>query len=217
MIPLPVVQLRTKADAFRCLPYAATMTAGSCLIRQANARRQYDRAAPSEMRGSKCIDCSLGGEVERQLVTGTAAPSIETSKPEVLTEKTMAKCRFKGCNDDAAAARKALPGLEAFCGKHRQHVRTVRSIATEYGFDFENVRFPSNTAKPVVATPAETKIVDDAIKSAKKVRAARVVAVKPAIVEVTPARFSLHLQIDGETVAFERLVELYRAVRGATR
>lgn len=238
MTPLPVLQLHASTDAFRCVPYAAVITAGSCVIRQANARRQFKKnsSSVSELNKSHCTDCALGRQVAAQLADAPTdvpapMPSIETPKPEaparpVTTpqETTMAKCKWTDCAIEPH--KRGVPGMEAldaFCSKHQHKIRASYKVRRVLGID-DAVAYPSMRSggsrvgkKP--ATPAKQKPAkaakqaptDAAIKPAKQPRAPRAPAV------AAPASFSIRMasiEIEGEAVSVEQLAGLWRAVRG---
>ena len=78
--PVPVERLTSVDDYFRCEPYAATITAETCLQRQVGhdgkiAISAWGKAHPDKVEShafrrswfGACADCELGGRVAAQL------------------------------------------------------------------------------------------------------------------------------------------------------
>lgn len=212
-------------DMFRCVPYGTTMRAGSCLLRQANARRAWKPGDSSDAKKSKCIDCALGREVSARLVSlatvldsdtvgTTATASAVTTTPVVerdikpqntanttasTTEKTMAKCTFEGCKDDAASfTKRCPPDMTTLCKVHRQRESWRRA---ERKGRTGAVTVPARTA-PAPAPAANAKRV--APKTSKPALASQ-----PSTLLIRMAS----VEIEGENVSLEQLAGLWSAVR----
>lgn len=95
---VPVERLTSHGQAFRCEPYHATMSAGTCLARR--AALQDNRRGKGAALYPKCCGCALGASVAAVLGDAVKVTCVHES----------------GCAVEVRAVR---PGLRPLCPAHR--------------------------------------------------------------------------------------------------
>lgn len=154
--PVNVSEIRTRRDMFKCEPLAApAMSAGTCQIRQAQARSKDARGHKHELASSPCRDCAIGRAVVAQL-EGQAPPIVVDAPPppppaaaaprptasvpvtpSVLAAST--PCAWKGgCADRVGVIRlgekkTVHPELRRFCPTHRRVLRQTAAARIANG------------------------------------------------------------------------------------
>lgn len=101
LVPVPVTELTSRPQPFRCVPYSATISAATCLERQRRHGRRYIKAAPTgciegesqtnrtdcsyERYGyldfGRCRDCQLGRQVQQVLAEASRGTAVPVSGP----------------------------------------------------------------------------------------------------------------------------------------
>lgn len=83
VVALPVLQITAKSDLFRCVPYNATISAGSCVLRQSTARapRPTGLASTPSTKYAECKDCELGRQVAERLSAPQQTTQGESAEP----------------------------------------------------------------------------------------------------------------------------------------
>lgn len=95
---VPVDRLTSRGQAFRCEPYHATMSAGTCLARRAAV--QDNRRGKGAPLYPKCVGCNLGAAVASVLGAAVKVTCVHES----------------GCTTEVRGVR---PGLRPLCPVHR--------------------------------------------------------------------------------------------------
>ncbi len=182
---LPIVDLRQPSDRFRCEPYAADISARTCLARQdrAKAADSYGERMETE-KCRKCPDAPLIAErvslsaVDAAISAASAdrrnahhrshvkggkthskpRPAI-TARPETTMATTETMCREAGCKNPAGRDGKRAD-LAGLCNLHKQRVHAREYVAKKRGDRPAKVKAakapPKPVAKPKPAKPTKT-------------------------------------------------------------
>lgn len=86
--PVPVDELASCNNFFRCAPYSATITGATCLRRQQSAAMNEQRTRKERLQGvglghdSRCVDCPLGRSVAKRLKVIADGAKVKRAKPK---------------------------------------------------------------------------------------------------------------------------------------